>query len=1151
MKTSFHRFTAFSSRYILATLLFFAVAGASAQELPKGILVSEPQPGVTSIAADNGNWGGDALGISHQNQDQYWTEKTLFIPAAALNGVREARLRIFMGLLDNSVNTPAIAPNGLSESFTITVNGTPHRIEDSDPALPSIAATYRWHDFVIPVEDLIAGKNVILIHKNHSETNDDYLYIGIDNTVSYGYSRMSQDGGKTWSTTDLNTINAHGEYMVQVLLLKESAQTFAVWTPQSTATQPLIGYAGIETDAATPYLNLELDSYELDPNRPLKVTIQTNDAAPTLRWLDRNNKVLPVQGIFEQGVWTTTFPPARESPARLEIDAGADGKLAVSQVRFDYSRPVGADIRRRVDMAPLISTAKGKPTLRAPQANLTPDGFVMQNATQIATFATKPALRLVSLRNEYLQKNVLAHPEQTHLFLIEADGKRFGAEDWRVQQIKQVSPTSIQVSLMLPSPALTAQLTVSIDSQMLKFGLEVVNASKGDLTWKTAFPQIGGLQLSPDANEDNYLFPMWGGVIASQNVNFRTFYGDDSSWWQMVTLFSPKGGAGLSIRGLDETGLFKGIAMRKGQTPAEGSNFLRGINYAGMVLDMGWKDSLQGGPGTTMNFEYLKYTRAPGKSFKAPDAAVEMFSGDWHSAMKTYADWAHKTWKWRPWSSKVRDRWNIDSPGWGLKPLFANGKWRTDYINKKSDVAEIMSWWQWSKKGPWQVPMDQIKEKLGESIYNAYINYWVINPATGEREYPLNRGDYEYNTDWGGLPALRKQLQAIRDGGQQPWFYHDPFLADDNTVLGHKYGPDYAIVKKDWTDMLKVPLNPPGYVTDYASWNMCMDTAWYHDFLLDQTTRIVRDTGVDGLRYDQMGLNGYACDNPRHTHVFAEPGECAGLRAATLICRRVHESIDKFKPDFVLTTEFLGYDRLAATLEGSVNYESARHVFPGFRPVPLNIFRFYFPEHKHFDLDDLGTPGGQEWRFWNATGTFNSLYPPKYFLILRENSDTFDTREASPLVPTLKQGIYANRFTGGGKTITMLYNARGFTVDAPLIAAPTKAGFHYFDMLRGLGVVPQNNAISMKLRPGQVGSIALLPQILSVQKTAAGWQLKLNRKVANAMVKLCDANGEELQKLSVTGQEALLPELKDGKAVYIKLFSGDFLVDAQTLDPKL
>ena len=58
---------------------------------------------------------------------------------------------------------------------------------------------------------------------------------------------------------------------------------------------------------------------------------------------------------------------------------------------------------------------------------------------------------------------------------------------------------------------------------------------------------------------------LWGGVIASQNTNFRSFYGDDTAWWQMATLFSPTGGGGLLLRSLDENGMFKGIALRKGR----------------------------------------------------------------------------------------------------------------------------------------------------------------------------------------------------------------------------------------------------------------------------------------------------------------------------------------------------------------------------------------------------------------------------------------------------------------------------------------------------------------------------------------------------------------------------------------------------------
>lgn len=1135
-------------RWITTLALATFAVSAAAQNVHTSYTISHPQTGVTSISDDTGNWGGSSMGTSHQNQDQYWTQKTLYISNGALDGIAEARLRVFMALQDYSFANHAIKPNGLDESFDLLINGHTHLYKDSEPflrgrATPAQPLTWRWTDFAIPVSELHSGENTIIFHKTHSEKNDDYLYVGIDNTTSYGHSQLSLNGGKTWTTKELNTIKATGEYMVRLLLLKETPRTFATWTPEKiTDPHHLIGYSGIDQEDGSSYLNLELDDYQIDPSQPFKVTIKTNETALKVLWLDDNNKPVAVKSTYTGGVLTAETAIAH-SVAKVSIPIGADGKVAVTEVRFDYSQPIGIT-HQRVDMAPLVSAPKGKAINRAPKVLLTASGFTVQNSTQVAQYVTKPHLRLMSLRNEYLQKNVLAHPEETHLFLTAVNDKKYGAEDWNVQDVKALSPTEVQVQLSLPQAGLGALFTVSVDAQKMSFGLKITNDSQKTVSWKTAFPQIGGLQLSQNVKNDYYLFPIWGGAIASQNVNLHTIYGDESAWWQMTDLFSPKGGAGLMLRNLDSTGLYKSVCMRKGKVPTAGGTFSRGVNIGGMVLDMGWNGSLDAGLGTSMDFEYLKYTRPPGGSFAPPSAAIEMHKGDWHNAMQTYSDWAHKVWKWRPFPSKLHDVWNIQAAGWGQHPLFKEGKYRTDFINKKADVSELMSWWQWSTKGPWQVPMDQLKERLGEAMYKRYKSYWVINPANGKLEYNLNRGDYQYNTDWGGLPALKKELHAIRDGGQVPMFYMDPILADDNTVLGHKYGPKYGVMNPLWKDAFHVPLDPPGYVASYGSWNMDLDNQWYQDFLVNQTTRIVKDTGVDGIRFDEFGHRGYTNFNTQHKQIFAEPGQNAWLQAISLVCKRVHESVDKIKADFVLTTEFPGYDHLAANLEGSINYESAQHVFPGFRPVPLNVFRFYFPESKPFDLDNKNRPHGEEWRFWNASGAFGHLHPPIYHRILKENGDAFGSRNVTPLIPTLVKDIYANRFIGGGKTMILLYNASGFTVDEPLMAAPAKTGYHYFDLLRGQEITPQQNTISMKLHPNKVAAIALLPKVLIGHKTAEGWQVQLSRAVPNAAVSLCSADGTELSRQSITGAKVLMKAPASGKVVYVKLFSGKYLVDA-------
>ncbi len=1103
-------------------------------------------PNYLELASDNDAWGGSSMGTSHQNNTEYWTEKILTIPANALTGVKQARLRVFMTLQDNSAagGKPA---NGLDEAFELVVNGKPHRYQNNDPALPARASakellTWKWHDFTIPVGDLKPGANSFIFRKMPSPKNDDFLYIGIDNSLSKGQSRSSQNSGQSWSS-ELNTIKATGEYMVRLLLLNEVPQSQATWTPQRLDDSgKLIGYREAKGEA----LRFEVDSYRFDSGQPLRVSIDYQGTAPTLKWFDENDKEIEAKSSGSSDKLSSELLHKTSAISRLEVQG------TVQQVRFDYALPVGDGIAHRIDMAPRMQAPRGKALARKPEATVDAKGFTLQNGTLAARFETTPRLKLASLRNEYLQKNVLAHPQETRLFLTEIEGKRYGAADWTVEKVRKVSPTQVAVDLKLPTPAMSAQLTFNITPEGLRFGLKMTNASQASLSWKTAFPHLGGLQLSENSDSDYYLFPLWGGAIANADVNLKTYYGDESAWWQMVSLYSPGGGAGMLLRNLDETGLYKGVLMRKNQrTVAEGT-LLRDVRSPGtggyMEPDMGWQQTLDAAPGIATTFEYLKYTREPGKSFSPPDALLQMHPGDWQNAMQTYAAWARRAWKWQPHPGKLRDVWNMQAAGWGQSPAFRDGKWRMDYVKEPSDIIELMSWWQWSKKGPWQTPMDKLEEELGERFFREYKSYWVVNPATGQLEYPLNRGDYEYSTDWGGLPALRQYLQDIRDKGMVPTFYIDPILADDNTKLGQQYGAKYGVMNPLWKPggYSSEKKTPAGYVGSYGGWCMCLDNQWYQDFVVNLTARLVRDTGVDGIRFDEFGHRGYVCHNPQHQHLFAEPGHNAWMQAVTVATRRTQDVVKKIKPDFVLTAEYPGYDYLAAALDGSVNYESAQHVFHNFRPVPLNVMRFYFPEHKQYDLDTTGRAHGQQWRFWNATGASFSMHahPPRYHRILKENSDAFDSRKVAALAPSLAQGVYANRFAGGGKTITLLYNARGFTVDEPLLAAPVKAGYHYFDLLNGKEIAPQNNAIALKLRAADVAAIAQLPKVLTVNKNGANHTIRLARAVNNAKLILCAADGTPLEIKTISGQEVTVA---NAQAAYVKLIQGKYLVDAASL----
>ena len=116
--------------------------------------------------------------------------------------------------------------------------------------------------------------------------------------------------------------------------------------------------------------------------------------------------------------------------------------------------------------------------------------------------------------------------------------------------------------------------------------------------------------------------------------------------------------------------------------------------------------------GTGMAVGYLRRTRAPGESFMPEAAVLAAHPGDWHVAMRRYADWAHRVWQFRPYPSRLHQVRNMIAAGWGTAYLFRDGAYRTDIIKPRTDCIELMSWWDWSELGPFSTPMDRLSEVM-------------------------------------------------------------------------------------------------------------------------------------------------------------------------------------------------------------------------------------------------------------------------------------------------------------------------------------------------------------------------------------------------------------------------------------------------------
>jgi len=314
---------------------------------------------------------------------------------------------------------------------------------------------------------------------------------------------------------------------------------------------------------------------------------------------------------------------------------------------------------------------------------------------------------------------------------------------------------------------------------------------------------------------------------------------------------------------------------------------------------------------------------------------------------------------------------------------------------------------------------------------------------------------------WGGLPTLGAHIEDCRQSGNLPMFYTDPILACANTKLGSQYGPKYGIRNTLWKDGYNTGKTPEGYVGSYGGYCMCLDTEWYSGWVAETLARVCRETRIDGIRVDEYGHRGYVCTSDKHEHLFAEPGHNAWLQAIARNCRQIHEAMDEVRPGLLLTAEFPGHDHMAAALEGAIVYDVRRN--KPIRPAPINLFRFYFPECKSFEIDRPHRRNAHAMMLWNAVGAFSVLYPDEVHALLKEHTDVFERTDNEPLVPTLVPRVYANRFDSGEEAIYTVYNATGHTVDAPVLPVAEGATPRYTNLLTKEPLQPIEGSIRLKM----------------------------------------------------------------------------------------
>lgn len=1104
--------------------------------------------GVLLVRDDAGAWGGPSMGMTHQRGPDYQAMKVLDLSGVAEADWRQAtrvRLAAFFCVRDYSWHD-AKATNGLDEFLEILVNGKVHRIATKAGLPAAVEAKplpqwFAWHDFDLPKEELVRGRNEIVFRLSPppGKAPDDYLYLGIDNSVPGGNSAVRFSGSGPWNPKTVNSIGAQGEYMVRLYLIGGERRFESVWRPaEGGSTDPagVIQYAGADGETA----RWEWDPEKLDQLASLDLTVETGEAKEfRFSWLDAEGKaVAPAVAAHGLRQQVTLRPPHPFVPAGVEFDKRLPLRAVTLRGSLGY-RPVP----HRVDMAPLIQPPKGTAKQREASCRIEKDAIELGTGRLRARFSTAgKKFRLTSLYHEIAAAELVRQPDAVALFLLEADGKRYaGSRDFRLRSVVPLpEKKGFAATLVCAALELEAVLTVRAEED-LRLGLVLTNRGAKPLEFKTAFPHLEGLAVSDRPEDDYYFFPWGGGIFSDAPAVIRRGYGDHEAIYQVMDLFSPARGAGLAVWCTDADGRHKVLALRKhvpGRPETNGD-----AARTPTAPEYQWTNPLGPVSGIGVAYEYLRRTRKPGESFSPKEAVLWAHPGDWHAGMKAYAQWCHKVWRFRPSPSRLGPVLNMIAVGWGQDPLFRDGKYRTDFLRPRGDCYELMSWWEWTSLGPKQTPLDEFAKRLGEGKAKQWAPYFVKDPVTGKMMFGNNPGDYDgYNERFGGLPALRAAIEEYRKRGVLVTLYTDPFRVDYSSKCGQKWGKLWGVIQPDGK-----------HRDDYDAWRMCHDVARYRRWVAETMGRVIGETGADGIRLDEYGHCGSACFSTLHEHTYAEPGVTEWQRGTAEATRLVREAMDKARPGSVLTTEHPGYDFLMQFIEGCITYDLSVQATP-LRPLECNLQRFSFPECKAYEL----VYGGLKFdprhfrRFWNGVALFGSFYPVPMDTILRENAEAMASQDCEPLIPTLARQVYVNRFSAGEKTVYMVYNATGHTFAGPVLRIGLGPGEHVFDLLRGREVevtreggqatircfLPRDEAICLLRVPGRLG----------VKRSGESLEIAVTKPAKACRVAVCDALGQTLVARPVEAEPVRLNlsdlPARSAKPACVKLLDGGRLLDA-------
>ncbi len=667
---------------------------------------------------------------------------------------------------------------------------------------------------------------------------------------------------------------------------------------------------------------------------------------------------------------------------------------------------------------------------------------------------------------------------------------------------------------------LTVGLTISADSSMESIWSCTLKCSR-NMDVDFAFPMMDGLKLGPDPKDAFYFHPRYSGLLNDVPIRLATTYGQYARM-QAMCAYNPSGAArwqpGVVYMVTHDTNMMRKTyeleKRQKGVTPLN----LR--DDYGFAFAKGFKAD----DGISMAVNWTRIALQPNKPYRVPDVAVGIGAGDWRTALSSYRSWTN---------------------GW--YPEHRRGA-ALSFAHTSFDLFS-------------QPNCDAALAEIDKHPYPDYMQFMVQNKRL--------LGEYGNRDDW-SLAELQRFVAECKKRGIAANHYVEGYIASKDSQVWKDHGTEWGQMQGEQ------------YQTAFANQCMWLCQPEWHRWLEGETSRLARELKLDSIYLDELGWgtgDKSHSDNPAHHPGRYQPdGAMEGVRD---LLRVVRGGLDKVNPSITMYTEGPAVDCLLPYLDGVEDYTCVQlKSNPAAYRIPVHFMRFVYPDFKFADIPD-GTPAEQELQLkmclFNGTGSMSSGLAPldsqswlnRSHTILKENRDAFSDLHPTPLVSTMVNRVYCNRFTASNKRIYTLWNGNDYLVSGQLLVLPKANGEHWVDLLNNINLQidasHSGDRAVTQIAPHDVAVIASFPQIirfrrdgehmwLTSPKLASGDELVLSLikpdgAVAESKPFHANSSGFSLADISSDGRFRVVMKLYRNKllrdvAVLPELNTLDIAIDA-------